>query len=743
MLKKVKNFIRTPADCVEGTYLSDNELDEGLKLLLHKRRIIYSLLITAILIAVTATQLDASTSTTGQSNAPQTINLTTSPPETTWNRTYGGAGSDDAYAFQQTSDGGYIVAGSTNSSGAGGRDFWLVRTGASGNHLWNKTYGGADDDEAYAVQQTGDGGYVMAGFTDSSGAGGYDFWLVKTDSEGNHLWNKTYGGAGDEFGCSVQETSDGGYIIAGYTSTSNNLNNRFWIVKTDGNGYQQWNRTYAGIGGSRAFSVEETSDGGYIVAGYTDVPIADNGYWLVGVNDDFWLVKIDSAGNHQWNKTYGVTCYDAPFNVSRERAYSVQETSDGGYIIAGETYYWKLQIVGNDIKVSQVRDFWVVKTNGSGDHLWNKTYGGTGLDAAYSIQEMSEGGYIVGGSTSSYGAGGYDFWLVRIDADGNHLWNRTYGGANDDCAYCVKETSDGFVVAGWTRSFGEGRSDFWLVKIGDVMAPSTVADLATGSATSDSVTLTWTAPGDDGMKGNATGYVVKYSTISHITADNWSLATTYPQSWKPAENGTAETHVVTGLVSGTEYWFAVEAYDDVDKFGWVSNSPSAITTTATSPLDTTAPAAITDLAADTTTNTSITLTWTAPGDDGYTGNPTGYIVKYSTTGSIDSGNWDSASTYTQSWTPTKNGTEETHVVTDLTPGTKYWFAIEAYDDASPPNYGAVSNSPNTTTAATTTEGSSGSLIILVVGIALAAVVVTVATVANSLTSKKRRPTRRA
>jgi hypothetical protein len=278
--------------------------------------------------------------------------------------------------------------------------------------------------------------------------------------------------------------------------------------------------------------------------------------------------------------------------------------------------------------------------------------------------------------------------------------------------------------------------------MGDVTAPSTIANLAAGSTTSDSVALTWTAPGDDDMKGNATGYVVKYSSIGRITADNWSLATTYPQSWNPAENGTAETHVVTGLTSGTEYWFAVEAYDDADNFGGVSNSPSSTTTTTTSPPDTAAPAAIADLATVSSTNTSITLTWTAPGDDGHAGNATGYIVKYSTTGSIDSGNWDSASTYTQSWKPIKNGTEENHVVTDLTPGTKYWFAIKAYDDASPPNYGAVSNSPNTATATATSEVSSGSLIALVVGIALVAVVVTVVTVANSLTSKKRRPKRR-
>jgi chitodextrinase len=188
------------------------------------------------------------------------------------------------------------------------------------------------------------------------------------------------------------------------------------------------------------------------------------------------------------------------------------------------------------------------------------------------------------------------------------------------------------------------------------------------------------------------------------------------------------------LASDTTYWFAVEAYDEVPNYGGVSNSPSAITSS-----DTTPPSAISDLATSNPTGSSITLTWTAPGDDGMTGNATGYIVKYSTSGSITASNWGSATTYTQSWTPAKNGTTETHTVTGLDPGTEYWFAVDSYDEA--PNYSGVSNSPSaTTTATTTTTGGGGGLPILVIAgaVAVAAVVILVAVIKTGGKGKRDR-----
>jgi chitodextrinase len=228
----------------------------------------------------------------------------------------------------------------------------------------------------------------------------------------------------------------------------------------------------------------------------------------------------------------------------------------------------------------------------------------------------------------------------------------------------------------------------------DNIPPATILDLSTSSLTNTSITLTWTAPGNDGMTGNATGYILKYSTTGAITGANWNSATTYTGSlsWTPVKNGTKETHVVSGLSPDTTYWFAIIAHDAVPNNSSVSNSPSGKT------LDLIPPATITDLVAGNPTANSITLTWTAPGDNGMQGNATGYIVKYSTTGPINSSNWGSATTYNQSWIPLPGGSTETHVVTGLSSNTTYWFAIMAYDEV--PNYSNVSTvSPSARTLA--------------------------------------------
>ena len=256
-----------------------------------------------------------------------------------------------------------------------------------------KTFGGSSFDLAHSVQQTMDGGYIITGETESYGTGDYDFWLIKTDLVGNELWNQTYGGSSDDRAYSVQQTTDGGYIIAGYTSSYGVGGYDFWLVKTDAYGNEQWNQTYGGSSDDRAYSVQQTMDGGYIIAGYTLSYGA--GSW------DFWLVKTDAYGDEQWDQTYG--------GGSEDVAHSVQQTTDGGYIIAGHTSSYG---VGN-------YDFWLVKTNAYGNEQWNQTYGGNVTDVAHSVQQNIDGGYIIAGYTSSYGAGGYDFWLVKTDAYGN------------------------------------------------------------------------------------------------------------------------------------------------------------------------------------------------------------------------------------------------------------------------------------------------------------------------------------
>ena len=212
----------------------------------------------------------------------------------TFNKTFGGSGADYAYSVQQTTDGGYILAGYTASFGAGSIDAWLIKTDADGNKVWDKTFGGSGDDIAYAVQQTSDGGYILAGYTWLLGAW-YDAWLIKTDANGNKVWDKTFGGRRSDFAYAVQQTSDGGYILAGWTAGSYFVGNPYaWLIKTDANGNKVWDRTFGGraYGGSSqeiANSVQQTSDGGYILAGST---------YSIGAGDgDAWLIKTDANGN--------------------------------------------------------------------------------------------------------------------------------------------------------------------------------------------------------------------------------------------------------------------------------------------------------------------------------------------------------------------------------------------------------------------------------------------------------------
>jgi len=354
-------------------------------------------------------------------------------------KTYGGTNDDYASSVQQTSDGGYIVAGWTYSFGAGDDDIFLIKTDENGNIQWAKTYGGTNSDPSWFVQQTSDGGYILAGWTISFGAGNNDILLIKTDANGDIIWAKTYGGTSHDYAYSVQQTSDGGYIVAGRTSSFGAGGYDFFLIKTDANGNIIWAKTYGGTSWDNAYSVQQTSDGGYILIGET--------YSFGAGSNDFLLIKTDANGDIIWAKTYGEWWYDY--------ASSVQQTSDGGYIVAGLTYSFG---AGDG-------DFFLIKTDENGNIQWAKTYGGTYYDRAWSVQQTSDGGYIVAGHTQSFGAGYWDIFLIKTDANGNIQWAKTYGGTNNDWAYSVQQTSDGgYIVAGHTQSFGAGYWDIFLIK---------------------------------------------------------------------------------------------------------------------------------------------------------------------------------------------------------------------------------------------------------------------------------------
>ncbi len=355
-------------------------------------------------------------------------------------RIYSGMASEYAYSMVQTLDQGYFLAGHMSGSGSLGYDMWLVKTDSDGNMEWNRTYGGTGNEYVYSMVQTSDGGYAVSSCTESFGAGYYDFWLIKTDETGTMLWNQTYGGTGHEYVYSMTQTDDGGYALVGYTYSGGPSSYDMWLVKTDSDGNMEWNRTYGGTSGDEARSVIQTIDGGYAIAGYT----ASFG---VGGSDG-WLVKTDSSGNIEWNQTYGGT--------NDERVTSLIETDGGGYAILGYTYSFG----------TGSADFWLIKTDETGTMLWNQTYGGTDADYGWSGVQTSDGGYAVAGHTYSFGVGNYDSWLIKTDETGNVLWNRTYGGGHSDSTYSIVQTVDGgYILAGSSASFGTDGNDFWLLKV--------------------------------------------------------------------------------------------------------------------------------------------------------------------------------------------------------------------------------------------------------------------------------------
>jgi len=396
---------------------------------------------------------------------------TTPPPVTTWAKTYGGIDTDDANSIQQTSDGGYIAAGETYSSGAGVFDIWVLKLNANGTVAWQSTYGGGASEWAYSIQQTSDSGYIVAGATGSFGAMLEDVWLLKLNANGSVAWQKTYGGPNSDWAHSVQQTSDGGYIVAGQSGPYSPGTSDLWVLNLDADGNVEWQKTYGGSGDDVANSIQQTSDGGYIVAGYTSSFGAGN--------RDVWVLKLDADGSVAWQKTYG--------GLDEDLANSIQQTLDGGYIVAGRTKSFG----------AGYQDFWVLKLDTDGSVAWQKTYGGPNSDWAYSIRQTSDGGFIVAGGTYSFGAGGQDIWVLKLNVDGTVAWQKTYVGIDEEWAMSIEQTSDGgYIAAGTTYSFGAGNWDSWVLKLdsnGNILGcPGGL--IGTSSATVGTPTITVTTP---------------------------------------------------------------------------------------------------------------------------------------------------------------------------------------------------------------------------------------------------------
>lgn len=363
--------------------------------------------------------------------------LAADAPQEQWNRTYGGSYGDGAWCLQETEEGGFILVGNTATRGEGS-DMFLVKTDALGNCTWSRAFGGSGEDVGYFVQQTDDGGYIVVGSSNSYAMGGELLWLVKTDGNGSLIWDKTFGGfvsSSGDGGWSVQQTADGGYIAAGYTQSSGRGRKDLWLVKTDREGSLLWEKSFGGSEDDVGMSVLQSRDGGYIVAGRT-ASFGQGG-------DDIWLLKTDSRGKELWNETYGGRGDDAGFQVVER---------EDGYVLVGRTESGE-----KDRRIE------LIAVDSEGRELWERTYQGS---SGASLQPTDDG-FIIAGRID-LPERGRDALAIKVDSNGEEQWSRQLGGGGDDIGTFALQSGNGsYLLAGITSSYGRGREDAWLVKMGE------------------------------------------------------------------------------------------------------------------------------------------------------------------------------------------------------------------------------------------------------------------------------------
>ncbi len=310
------------------------------------------------------------------------------------------------------------------------------------NISWQKTFGGSLDDRAYSIQQTTDEGYIIVGFSESNDGdvsgnhGDSDYWIVKLTSIGELEWQKSHGFGDHDKAKSIQQTTDGGYIIAG--SSQRGYGYGSWIVKFTAKGELDWNMYLEdSISEMWANSIQQTTDGGYIIAGSSQ---RYSGY-------DYWIAKLTLTGELDWQKSLG--------GYNDETANSVQQTNDGGYVIAGKSSSNEGDVSGNHGSY----DYWIVKLTATGELDWQNSYGGSEWDVAYSIQQTNDGGYIIAGESSSNDGdvsgnhGWFDYWIVKLTATGELDWQKSYGGSDSESAFSIQQTNDGgYIIAGESAS---------------------------------------------------------------------------------------------------------------------------------------------------------------------------------------------------------------------------------------------------------------------------------------------------
>lgn len=351
---------------------------------------------------------------------------------------FGDESHQEGRAVAETKDGGFVISGHTYSNSKNG-DVWLVKTDPKGNIDWSKTFGGEGDDHAYSIQLTSDGGYVMAGFSEALTEKWSDAWVIKTDSKGLVEWNRTYGGFRWDKAHDIQEIRDGGYIITGYTFSHGNGNADIWLIKTDNDGYPVWSKTFGGPDWDYGYSVKETQDGGYVITGFTETEDKKS--------SRIWLVRTNAQGEQIWAHTFG--------SRQRNEGHSIFETEDGGYIIAGTTQSF----------FPNYEDVLVIRTDGEGKTLWEKTFGGQSWDYSSSVLQTRDANFVIAGSSRLNDDSKADPWLMKLDSDGNPMWEQKYISSLSGEVHSIENTTDGgFIMVGTSTSIDGSPSNLLLIK---------------------------------------------------------------------------------------------------------------------------------------------------------------------------------------------------------------------------------------------------------------------------------------
>lgn len=414
-----------------------------------------------------------------------------SQPTIQWQQCFGSSIGGAASCIQQTRDGGYIVSGTVSSGGGnvtnyhGNQDCWIVKLDNTGTIQKEKCFGGSASEEAYYIQQTTDHGYIFVGVTNShdGDATGNPFgtnpWVVKIDTNFNIEWQKSFGDSSGEVAYCIQQTSDGGYIIAGsagHKVIGNHGATDFWMLKLTSTGAIQWEKCLGGSDDDDACTIRQTTDGGFIIAGLTysnDGDVSGLHIYPFYITYDYWVVKTDSIGTIQWQRCLG--------GSQDDEARSIIQTSDGGYIVAGSTLSNDGDVTGLHLNSlgQQSDDYWVVKLNGNGEIQWQKCVGGSTYDYGQCIQQTIDGGYIVIGTAESSDGdvvgqhGNNDCWVVKLNNSGGIEWQKCIGGSSSDGGNFIQQTADsGYIIVGGTGSVdgdvncGQNRG-YWVIKLSE------------------------------------------------------------------------------------------------------------------------------------------------------------------------------------------------------------------------------------------------------------------------------------